>query len=60
MLTFFIIVPCKRDTTIEIALHIFNNFVCFCPKGSKVVLEVFATNIFDAEVIHAQVESDWM
>jgi hypothetical protein len=54
----FIVVLCERDTTIEIALPIFNNFVRFCPKGSKEVLEVFVTNIFDAEVVHTQVEPD--
>jgi hypothetical protein len=54
----FIIIPCKRDTTIEIALSIFNNFVHFYPKGSKEVLEVFVTNVFDAKVVHAQVEPD--
>jgi hypothetical protein len=48
----FIVVPCKRDTTIEITLPIFNNFICFCPKVSKEVLEVFVTNIFDAKVVH--------
>ncbi len=54
----FIIVPCKRDITIEIALPIYKNFVHFCLKDSKEVLEVFAFNIFDAEVVHAQVEPD--
>jgi hypothetical protein len=54
----FIVVPCERDTTIEIALPILNNFVLFCPKGSKEMLEEFVTNMFDAEVIHAQVEPD--
>jgi hypothetical protein len=54
----FVIVPSERDTTIEIALPIFNNFVRLCRKGSKEVIEVFVTNVFDAKVIHAQVESD--
>ena len=48
MATYLIVVPCNRDTTIEIALPILNNFVGFCPKGSKEVLEVFVTNMFDA------------
>ncbi len=52
----FIVVPCKRDTTIEIALPIFNNLIRFHPKGSKEVLEAFVTNVFDAKVVHAQVE----
>jgi hypothetical protein len=54
----FIIVLCERDTTIEIAFPIFNNFVRFCPKGSKEGLEVFISNIFDAKVVHTQVEPD--
>jgi hypothetical protein len=54
----FIVVPCKRYTTIEIALPIFNNLVRLYPKGSKEVLEMFVTNIFDAKVVHAQVEPD--
>ncbi len=52
----FIVVPCKRDTTIEIALPIFDNLIRFRPKGSKEMLEVFVTNVFDAKVVHAQVE----
>jgi hypothetical protein len=32
--------------------------VHLCPKGSKEVLEVFITNVFDAEVIHTQGELD--
>ncbi len=54
----FILVPCERDTTIEIAFPIFNNSKQLHPKDSKEVLEVFVTNIFDAKVVHAQVEPD--
>jgi hypothetical protein len=57
-ISFIILVQSERDTTIENALPIFNNFICFCPKGSKEKLEVFVTNIFDAKVVHAQVEPD--
>ncbi len=54
----FVVVLCKRDTTIKIALKIFANVVRLRPKGSKKVLEVFVTNVFDAKVVHAQVEPD--
>jgi hypothetical protein len=40
------------------ALPIFDSLVRLCPKGRKEVLEVFITNIFDAEVVHPQVEPD--
>jgi hypothetical protein len=43
---------------IEIALPIFDNLIRFHPNGSKEVLEVIITNVFDAEVVHAQVEPD--
>jgi hypothetical protein len=47
-----------QPLTIEIALPIFNNVVRLRLKGSKEVLEMFVTNVFDAEVVHTQVESD--
>ncbi len=53
-----VVVPCKRDTTIEVARPIFDNVVRLCPKGSKKVLQVFVTNVFDAKVVHKQVEPD--
>jgi hypothetical protein len=54
----FIIVPCKRDTTIEGTCPIFDNVIHLRPKGSKKVLQVFVTNVCDAKVVHAQVEPD--
>jgi hypothetical protein len=42
----------------EVARPIFVNVVCLHPKGSKKVLQVFITNVFDAKVVHAQVEPD--
>jgi hypothetical protein len=53
-----LVFPCKRDTTIEVAHPIFNNVVHLCPKGSKKVLEVFATNVFNAKIVHTQIEPD--
>jgi hypothetical protein len=54
----FVVVPCVRDTTIEVAHPIFDNIVRLRPKGSKKVLQVFVTNVFDAKVVYAQVEPD--
>jgi hypothetical protein len=45
-----------RDTTIEVVHPIFDNVVRLHPKDGKKVLQVFVTNVFDAKVVHAQVE----
>jgi hypothetical protein len=37
---------------------IFDNVIRLHPKGSIQVLQMFVTNVFDAKVIHGQVEPD--
>jgi hypothetical protein len=52
----FVIIPSKGDTTIEVAHPVFDNAVHLSLMCSKKVLQVLDANIFDAKVVHAQIE----
>ncbi len=55
-----IVVPIELDAAVQITCPIFNNLIQLSMQCLKEVFEMFVADVFDAEVINAQIESNGM
>ena len=50
------VVPVELDATVQIAHPVLDNFIHFSPQCLIEVFEIFIADLFDAEVVNAQIE----